>query len=43
MMMNKEKELVVEEIEFDVEKVKELENVEEIITPGAGTVFCCTN
>lgn len=42
-MMNKEKELVVEEIEFDAEKINELENVEEIITPGTGTVFCCTN
>lgn len=41
--MDKEKELLIEDVVFDVEKINDLEDVEEVITPGAGTVFCCTN
>lgn len=43
MVKEKEKASGLEEIVFDIEKMEELENIEEVITPGAGTVFCCTN
>ena len=31
------------DIDFEQVELEHLEEIEEVITPGAGTVFCCTN
>ena len=43
--MERKENIVSNEIEINFEQAEfeRFEEIEEVITPGAGTVFCCTN